>query len=114
MFVFGTLSYVFIAIILLGAYKCWMGVTHVLSKLFHQYEEPHVKKYAFIFVLVTVLLMVAPMIIPSLFFMREAVGILYILYGTTAAVQLYHWYQVISGKSKPAAPTSKPTDKTGK
>ncbi|MBU6455064.1 MAG: hypothetical protein KGS72_25055 [Cyanobacteria bacterium REEB67] len=101
MFIFGSLSLIPLAIILLGAYKVWMGTTHVLSKLLsHQPEEPHIKKWAGIIVFVSILFMVAPLLIPTGLYFKDAVGVLYAVYVGTAGYQIYTFFASRNKTSK--------------
>ena len=120
MLIFGsTLSFLLLSVIVFGAYKCWMGVTHLLSKtFFHQTEERHVKKISGVIIGVTILLMVAPFLIPTVLGFKEFVGALYIVYGGTSLWQIYSWYDAHFGKknsqptqSTPPTPSAKPSDK---
>jgi len=107
-------SLLLLSVILLGAYKVWMGITHLLSKPFHQTEERHIKKISFICVAVSVLLMVSPFLIPTALGFREFVGVLYIIYGGTAVYQIYSWFNKDkSAKTDDSAANDK-NDKTGK
>jgi|GEM_PF-4115950 len=107
-------SMLLLAVILLGAYKVWMGITHLLSKPFHQTEERHIKKVSFIVVAVSVLLMVSPFLIPTALGFREFVGVLYIIYGGTSVYQIYSWFNKDkSAKTDDSAAKDK-TDKNGK
>ena len=93
------------AILIGGAYHVWMSVTHGLSKLFHQTEEPHIKKWSGIIIAVTILLMAAPLIIPTALFIKEIIGGLYILYVGTFLVHAYNFF------SRHWKPSDKPSDK---
>ncbi|MBS1993979.1 MAG: hypothetical protein JSS83_25885 [Cyanobacteria bacterium SZAS LIN-3] len=103
-------SLLLLGVILLGAYKVWMGITHLLSKPFHQAEERHIKKISFIVVAITVLMMVSPFLIPTALGFKEFVGVLYIIYGGTSVYQIYSWFNRDSGDKK----DSSKDDKNGK
>ena len=121
MFTFGLGSYLLLAVIVFGAYKVWMGITHILSKtFFHQTEERHVKKISGIVVGVTILMMLAPFLLPTTLHIKEAIGLLYIVYAGTSMYQFYTWYQKHFGKDSSVSTDVKPavkddkSDKTGK
>jgi uncharacterized membrane protein YkvI len=91
MLIFGGIpTLILLGIIITGAYHCWMGVTHLLSKPFHQTEERHIKKWSGIIIGVSILLMAAPLIIPSSMGFKEIIGVLYIVYGGTALSMAYN------------------------
>jgi len=101
MLIFGsTFSMLLLGVILLGAYKCWMGVTHVLSRtFFHQVEERHVKKISFFLIAVSILFMVSPFLIPRVLGFNVVIEALYAVYGGTAVWQLYSFYDKHFGKN---------------
>ena len=115
MVLFGsTFSLLLLGVILLGAYKVWMGITHLLSKPFHQTEERHIKKISFIVVAVSVLLMVAPFLIPTALGFKEFVGVLYIIYGGTSVYQIYSWFNKDKSAKTDDKSDKSDSDKNGK
>ena len=101
MFAFGPIGLICMAIVGMGAYHVWLTVTHFVSKFFHQREEPHVKKYAGFIFFVTVMLMLAPLLIPTPFYIKDIVGLLYVVYVGTAFFQVWSWFH--KDKNKPAS-----------
>jgi|JI61114C2RNA_FD_contig_31_3832767_length_1216_multi_4_in_0_out_0_2 hypothetical protein len=96
MLTFGPIGLLFAAIIALGARKVWLFVVHLLSKMFH--HEAGIKKGAFIVIVVTVMLMAAPLIMPFSPALRMVVWALYLLYAGLGLYQVYDWLPF--GKSK--------------
>lgn len=100
MLISGITSLVVLGIILLGARKVYLGAVHAFLKLFKKANVEHVERVAFITIGVTILIMVAPLLIPFGGPVRLIVLALYALYGIGGLVQVWHWFGPVEEEKK--------------
>jgi len=111
MLIFGTWSLIPLAIIIFGAYHVWLTINHGLSSLLHHWEESRIKTWSGAIIAITILIMVAPLLIPTGAYIKDFVFAMYVLYGGTTVVHTIMWWNRRHASTN--APSDK-NDKTGK
>ncbi len=115
MFIFGTFSLIPLAIIVFGAYHVWLTINAGLSKMLHHWHEDSIKTWSAVTIAVTILIMVAPLLIPTGALIREIVFGLYVLYAGTTVVHVVRWWNARkAAKNGNAQPDTTKNDKSGK
>jgi undecaprenyl pyrophosphate phosphatase UppP len=111
MFIFGTFSLIPLAIIVFGAYHVWLTINSGLSKMLHHWEESRIKTWSAAAIAITILIMVAPLLIPTGLYIREFVFGMYVIYGGTTVVHVIMWW---NKRHQNTDASSNKTDKNGK
>jgi hypothetical protein len=116
MFIFGYFSLIPLAIIVFGAYHVWLTINAGLSKWLHHWHEDQIKTWSAVTIAVTILIMVAPLLMPTSGLIKEVIFGLYVLYAGTTVVHVVRWWnkrKQNNGSNTPSTQTP-PTDKTNK
>jgi len=90
--IFTLWSLIPLAIIVFGAYHTWLTFNAIFDKTFKHWHEDSVKLWSAVTIAVTILIMIAPFLIPGLAIIKVPVFGLYVLYVGTTAYHVGRWW----------------------